>query len=259
VNSHPARFEELERRLQSVEKQNRRLKQLGAVLLVFGTLFIVMGQAPSKKTVEANEFILRDESGNVRARLAMAGMLPEMVLFDEKGNTSARMNGGISAQNRGGSIILFDSRGQERESFTVLQDGPALALEDSKGKNRGIFGFSESRNNTLLAVFDMDGHPRGQFAGGNNGATLELYDSKQALRGIFTGGENGAGLVLVDAKGSVQTGLTGSSIGVFDDQGFEATLGIKDLGNARTGETRKTSAASLILIGKDKNVIWKAP
>ncbi len=34
MNSHPARFEELERRLLSVEKQNRRLKQLGAALLI---------------------------------------------------------------------------------------------------------------------------------------------------------------------------------------------------------------------------------
>jgi hypothetical protein len=27
----------------------------------------------------------------------------------------------------------------------------------------------------------------------------------------------------------------------------------------RTGETHKTSAASLVLFDKDKNVIWKAP
>jgi hypothetical protein len=71
VNSNPARFEELERRLLSVEKQNRRLKQLGAALLVLVTSLIVMGEAPSKKTVEANEFILPDSNGNVRAKLAV--------------------------------------------------------------------------------------------------------------------------------------------------------------------------------------------
>lgn len=69
VNSHPIGFEELERRLLSVEKQNRRLKQLGAALLVLVTSLVVLGQAPSKKTVEANEFILRDDGGNIRARL----------------------------------------------------------------------------------------------------------------------------------------------------------------------------------------------
>jgi hypothetical protein len=260
MDFRPPNFEGLQDRLLKLEKQNRRFKQLGIAALIVPALLLVMGQAASKKTVEANEFILRDDSGNIRAKLEMVGTLPvpEMTLFDDKGNASVRMNGGIN-ENLGAGISLFDSRGQERESFRVLQDGPALTLEDSKGKNRGIFGFSEPRNNTLLAVFDMDGNPRGQFAGGNNGAALELYDSKQALRGIFTGGENGAGLVLVDAKGSVQTGLTGGSIEVFDDQGFEATLGIKDLGNSHTGETHKTSAASVVLLDKNNNVIWKAP
>ena len=72
MNSHPARFEELERRLLSVEKQNRRLKQLGAAALMAVALLVVMGQASSKKTVEANEFILRDANGNVRAKLSMS-------------------------------------------------------------------------------------------------------------------------------------------------------------------------------------------
>jgi hypothetical protein len=258
VNSYHHNAEDLQDRIAALENQNRHFKKLGAAVLIVVASLIVMGQAPSKKTIEANEFILKDSGGKVRAKLEMVGTLPVMTLFDEKGNASVRMNGGIN-ENLGAAISLFDSRGQERESFRVLQDGPALALQDSKGKNRGIFGFSESRHETLLAVFDMDGNLRGQFGGTSNGATVELYDSKQALRGIFSGGENDAELVLVDAKGSVQTALTGSSVDVFDDQGFEATLGIKDLGNSRTGETRKTSAASLLLFDKNKNVIWKAP
>ncbi|HXQ26974.1 MAG TPA: hypothetical protein VN822_11240 [Candidatus Acidoferrales bacterium] len=206
MKSHPLDLDELQDRLTRLEEQNRRFKRLGVAVVVGITLLLIMGQAPARKTVEANEFILKDDSGNVRARLAIsaraAGATSEMVLFDEKGNKSVRINGGIRAISSGGGVSIFDPRGQERETLTVLQDSPSLVLKDSKGNNRGIFGFSESHNNTLLAVFDMDGNPRGQFAGGNDGATLELYDSKKALRGIFTGGENGAGLVLVDAKGS---------------------------------------------------------
>ncbi len=45
-----------------------------------------------------------------------------------------------------------------------------------------------------------------------------------------------------------------------DDDGYEAALGVeKNLVTPRTGETHKTSAASLLLFDRDKNVIWKAP
>jgi hypothetical protein len=64
-------LEDIQKRLLRLEKQNRRLKQLGAAVLILSASVIGMGQMPSKKTVEANEFILRDDGGNIRARLFM--------------------------------------------------------------------------------------------------------------------------------------------------------------------------------------------
>jgi len=50
--------------------QSRRFKLFGMVGLIVGVCLVVMGQAaPSKKTAEANEFILRDDNGKIRARL----------------------------------------------------------------------------------------------------------------------------------------------------------------------------------------------
>jgi hypothetical protein len=69
MNFRPRSLEELQDRLLKLEKQNRRLKQLGVAALIGVAALVVMGQAPSKKTIEANEFILRDDGGNVRARL----------------------------------------------------------------------------------------------------------------------------------------------------------------------------------------------
>ena len=63
---------DIQDRLLKVEKQNRRFKWLGAAVLAFVAVIAVMGQVPSKKTVEANEFILRDAGGNVRAKLFVA-------------------------------------------------------------------------------------------------------------------------------------------------------------------------------------------
>jgi hypothetical protein len=203
VNSHPARVEELERRLLSVEKQNRRLRQLGAALLVLVTSLIIMGQAPSKKTVEANELVLRDGNGNVRARLGMAGdffTVPELKLVDEKGTTRVRLRGG------------YDRVG-------------------------GAANFSG------VSVFDEHGRERGIFDADENGAALVIMNVK------------GADDALVRAEGIMVSG----PVTVSDEKGFRATLGTTDLVTPRSGEIHRTSAASLILFDKDKNVIWKAP
>jgi hypothetical protein len=46
---------------------------------------------------------------------------------------------------------------------------------------------------------------------------------------------------------------------VHDPNGFETILGNIDLVTERTGETHKTSAASLVLFGKGNKVLWQAP
>jgi hypothetical protein len=193
VNSHPARFEELERRLVTVEKQNRQVKQLGAALLIFVTSLICMAQASSKKTVEANEFILRDDGGSIRARL-----------FVTTKNTTNMTVPGLT------------------EPVPVTTNPkPALALYDEKGQVSG--------------VLDDD--------------SLSFFKSHVSLGGgILTMGDQTSGVV-----------VSRYSVGLFDEQGFEATLGRRALATPRTGETQMRSAASLIMFDRNKNVIWKAP
>jgi hypothetical protein len=73
---------------------------------------------------------------------------------------------------------------------------------------------------------------------------------------------NAALLVDNDGKSFLRldhSAFTPDGLNVADAQGFEARLGVADLVTPRTGETHKTSAASVVLFDKDKNVIWKAP
>jgi hypothetical protein len=44
-----------------------------------------------------------------------------------------------------------------------------------------------------------------------------------------------------------------------DSAGFSSAVGTVDLVTTRTGEQHKTSAASLVLFGKDGKVLWSAP
>jgi len=59
-----------------------------------------------------------------------------------------------------------------------------------------------------------------------------------------------------DLKPAVAAVLGGK---LSDSQGYQTAIGSTDLSTPRTGETHKTSAASVVLIGKDKRVLWSAP
>ena len=193
MNFHPTRFEELERRLLRVEKQNRLLKQLGASLLILVTSLVVMGQAPSKKTVEANEFILRDEGGSIRARLFITA----------KSTTNMNIPGIGTPMpvtfNPKATLALYD----EKEQVSGIVDADSISF---------------FKYHVLLS-----------------GGILSLGDEK-------------AGVV-----------VSPYSLGLYDEQGYQATLGRSALVTPRTGETQMRSAASLVMFDKNKNVIWKAP
>jgi hypothetical protein len=202
-----------EDRLLKLEKENHRLKQLGTVALVVAVSLLVMGQASQKKkTVEADEFILKDNGGNVRARLSM--------------NILTGAAPGVPAVAQ---LVLFDEKGKKR----VMLDG---------GNTWGFSG---------LSLYDEQERARGYFTETDSlglGATLMLQDEQGHLQTRLKGGE----VMALD-------NVTASRMQVDDAEGFAATLGATDLVTPRTGEKHKTSAASLVLFDKDKNVIWKAP
>ncbi len=223
MRSHFDGLEVIQNRLLELERQNRRLKRFGLAVLTASVSLIVMGQAPSKKIIEANEFILRDDGGNVRARLSMtvpAGTAPgfpavaELIIFDEKGKKRVAVSGGTSM-----------------ETFRLVQHDPRSAIP----------GFS---------VFDEQERARGYFMetdGSSIGPALQLLDAQ---------GNSPITLELGEVKAD---SIAASRVLVQDADGFAATLGVTDLLTSRTGEKHKTSAASLILFDKDKNVLWRAP
>lgn len=213
VQSQSAGLQQIQERLSALEKQNRRLKQLGvAILLGFPVLLLLMGQAPTKKTVEANEFILKDTSGNVRARLSRyvpTGSAPgvppdtQLAFFDEKGKKRLLLFGGYSSLGISG-LVLNDGQEHSRANF-VESDGLGMG--------------------PLLYLADEHGTPLTRLQEGE--VLAHTIDATQ--------------------------------VSVLDVEGFEASLGVTDLVTPKTGETHRTSAASLVLFDKDKHVIWKAP
>lgn len=196
MNSNQPGLEDLQERVVKLERQNRRFKRLGATALIVPALLLLLGQAPSKKTVEANEFVLRDAGGNVRIKLSMenhgGGGTPRMVFLDAKGAANLELEGSVP----------------------------------------GIFG-------STVGIDDEQGRRVSTWFANEVGGALWVSDP--------------------NLKSSASVSLTPGNVGVTDEAGFEASLGTQDLVTPSTGETYKTSAASLILFDKNKHVIWKAP
>jgi hypothetical protein len=237
VSYHQQELGDLHERLTALEKQNRRFKQLGIAGLIGAALLLVMGQAPSKKTVEANAFILKDAGGNTRATLYMT----------EKSTTSMTAPGstvsGPVTFDPSPSLVFYDANGHVLAHLEAdsTSGGPFvfLALYDAKG-NRGAWLTGDGQvTGRGLAVVDPEGKELGTFL---------------AVAGY------GAGLQILNGKGEQRAFLGPGNLEVSDDEGFKAGLGVeKNLVTMRTGETHQTSAASLVLFDKDKKVIWKAP
>jgi hypothetical protein len=182
-----------------LEQQNRRFKRLGIAALIVPALLLILGQAPSKKTVEANEFVLRDDGGNIRARLFMT----------KETTTTAK------------ELLGIDS-----STPVTIPSAATLALYDSAGKTRVML------NDSDITFENAQGHLGGQLGDGT----------------LMLGGEKDSFAVLSPYNLNLQ-----------DQDGFLTTLGVTNIVTPRTGETHRTSAASLVLFDKNKNVIWKAP
>ena len=119
MNFHHQQLADLHERLAALEKQNRRFKQLGAALLVLTACLALTGQAPSKKIIEANQFVLRDDSGKLRARLSV----------EEKASTATFQ----LFEPNGTEKVLIDS-GASGGGTKITLSGAVIALSDNVGQ-----------------------------------------------------------------------------------------------------------------------------
>jgi hypothetical protein len=80
MNSTNSEIQILAARVQRLETQSRRWKLISALFALSGVSLVVMGAKPADRidlpvvrasTVEAQEFILKDETGHIYARLSL--------------------------------------------------------------------------------------------------------------------------------------------------------------------------------------------
>jgi hypothetical protein len=141
------------RRLEGLERENRRLKRMGGIAFLGLAALGLMGQlrpsspiitppaATIAAAVEAERFVLRDRSRKIRAELSvLADVATTLTLFDESGKLRAALTAGPAAgaggPASGAALTLFDADGRSRiAQFGVGATGSgAVTLADRGGQ-----------------------------------------------------------------------------------------------------------------------------
>ncbi len=215
----------LAQRLNIMERQNRRLKRMGMVILAGATVLTLMGQARLSRTVEAEKFILKDASGKVRAEIGMGEKGPALRFRAEDGKF--RIGLGLVGDEHG--LFLLDANERKQATLGVGSLGPALMLYDNKGKRRMVFGMSKGAQ----PLFELAGTNevwRVRLLVTDTGSALDFQDSRGQRQLMLVGDPKGGGLGIYDAndilRGSLGLSPFGAQLSLLDENGeLRAALG----------------------------------
>ncbi len=168
-------MEALVKRLNRLERENRRLKRAGVIALAVMTAVVLMGKATAgkvAKVIEAEGFVLRDARGTVRARL-------ETLSFGKV------------------QLVLFDKDEKPQSILGVGSDGPGLILGGKEGTtflSNTLLLFSGKDFKVRLGMTLFPPQEPGLILAGSNGkhrAKLILGDDgAPALRFLDPDGKN---------------------------------------------------------------------
>lgn len=177
--------------------------------------------AKPNRRVEAEEFILRDANGAVRAVLTMTLDGPGLFLHDQNGIVRA----GLLVGEGEPGLALFDGLGRPRASLGLTADNPCLRLRDATGGSRVVVIVEES--GTRLMLSDANSGPRVGVAAQGGETSLVFADNKGKPR-VIVGTPGGVpGLSVLDegdrlrAKLEVAENIT--TFEVYDADGKTST------------------------------------
>ncbi|HKO21455.1 MAG TPA: hypothetical protein VJX91_02290 [Candidatus Eisenbacteria bacterium] len=121
----------LEQRLENGERENRRFKVLGSLVLLgmAGALCMGLTSAPSKK-LEAEVLVLKNAQGKSQMILGAGDDGPALTILDKNGKL--RVNLGVGQD--GPALDLLDAAENPRAQLMITEDqGPLLNFYDAKG------------------------------------------------------------------------------------------------------------------------------
>jgi hypothetical protein len=167
-------METLARRVERVEGENRRLKQVGVVALAVIGAVVLIGQATAgkvAKVVEAERFVLLDPSGETRAALTQTKGGSSLYLYDEKGKLRVGLVSGAADET---GLSLYDAEGEGRAMLALKPEtSPALRFAAKPKKPQAALGVAHV---PTVLLFDDEGKPRATLLLGSDGSPVLAFN-----------------------------------------------------------------------------------
>lgn len=139
------------------------------------------------------------------------------------------------------SFILKDANGNVRAELAMMGSTPSLKFRDESGSALVTLSLnSDKPAGPLLLLSDPQHH-----------ASVALSVLENAGPQLSLAGER------PDIQLRMGVSTDGTSVELSDKDGFMTTIGNGVL--PKNGQAKKTSAASIVLFGKDRKVLWSEP
>ncbi len=107
------------------------MKRIGALAALIGGSLLLMGQAKTSRTVEAESFVLKDPQGGLRATLDMWHGSPMLRLYDKSGVARAWLS--VSGNGEPG-LTFCDAGGNQMVTLVATKNGASLWLNQGAPK-----------------------------------------------------------------------------------------------------------------------------
>ena len=186
-----------------------------------------------RRRIEADEFVLRDAKGAIRAALTMTVDGPGLFLYDQ----TEVIRAGLLVGKEEPGLALFDSSGKLQVSLALSGEEPKLLLRDVKGIPRAVLSVSEV--GTRLMLSDAQSGPRVGFAAESGEVSLVFADPVGKPR-ILLGMPGGVpGLTLLDNIGRRRARLeieeNTSTFELYDSNGAASSSSSVEWADPRAG------------------------
>ncbi len=251
---------DLTTRMERLERASRRWKLVGLMGLASIAAVVLMGQAAVPAVsdeVRTRKLVIVDDEGRPRAVLAAEKDGVTLSLADEAGTNRVV----LGTSKEGAQLSLRDETGKTRARLGALRFEPALDLLDREARVQ--VNLTAHLAGSELCLRDPGGSAKAELmAVAAFGPRLRLGDDAEA--GVFVSGRVDAPELWLHSRSTgsaagLKAGKGGPSLSLRDAEGSRATLGSQAAEDLAPGTAPNPSAASLVLLDKEKNVVWKAP
>jgi hypothetical protein len=229
----------LSKRIERLERENRRLRQAGFLVLLCCVSIFVMGQAKAPKAgtlnvgkaLEAGKFVLKDGRGQKRAELGLFADRPALVFYE----TGERALLSLGAEPEGAGLTLYEGNTRKAAAFSLTDNGPLLTLYGAgikrlnlsvtdRGPAVGLLGRNSEAKAALgltagddpfLHLFGPEERGGTQLVAAPDRTALRFFDASDKARAVLgiVEKESSPGLVLNDGAGTARAILMLTSEG----------------------------------------------